>query len=54
VGVYGVISYSVTQRSHEIGVRIALGAKPRNIFKMIVGEALIPARGGQLIAEYFK
>jgi ABC-type antimicrobial peptide transport system permease subunit len=49
IGVYGVISYGVSQRTQEIGVRVALGAKGSNVFGMVLREAAWLAGIGILI-----
>jgi putative ABC transport system permease protein len=40
VGIYGLIQYSITTRTHEIGIRMAVGAEAREVFRMILGEGL--------------
>ena len=46
VGIYGVMSYAVTQRTHEIGIRVAIGAQSRDVFRMVVKEGMILAMIG--------
>jgi ABC-type antimicrobial peptide transport system permease subunit len=48
VGIYAVVSYSVEQRTGEIGIRMALGAQPGDVLRMILGQSMIPATAGLL------
>ncbi len=49
VGIYGVMAYAVTQRTHEVGIRVALGAQPSDVIKLVVGRGMAPVVAGVAI-----
>jgi predicted permease len=46
IGVYGIMSYTVAQRTNEMGIRLALGAQRGNIIRLVLWEAMLPVLGG--------
>jgi putative ABC transport system permease protein len=52
IGTYGVMSYSVSQRTQEIGIRMALGAQPGDVLKLILGSGMAMVGGGVVVGLF--
>ncbi|MEK6405527.1 MAG: FtsX-like permease family protein [Acidobacteriota bacterium] len=51
IGIYGVMAYSVNERTHEIGIRLALGAQPGGVLKLVIRQALVLTSLGIAIGQ---
>jgi len=49
LGLYGVMTYATTRRTSEFGLRMALGAEPGNVLRLVLGEAMLLVAGGVMV-----